>query len=141
MVNYRHQQGFTLLEALVAIVILSGVFSFVWSWFNTAVISSEKVETAVAMPRVFDQFIDRLSLESLENTRSGEYIIDEFKLRWQAIPKLNSKEAIKVKQPAWNVVLFDVSVTVYENENKVVEWQTQQVDFWRAELPPPLFER
>jgi general secretion pathway protein J len=135
------QAGFTLIEALVALVILSGVFSVVWTWFNTAVISSEKVERAVAMPRLFDQFVDHISLQSLQNQREGEVQFDGYKLQWQAEPQRSSVDENFKRQPTWHVVLFYVSIDVYSNNEKITSWQTQQVDYWRSDVPLPNFDR
>jgi general secretion pathway protein J len=134
------QSGFTLIEALVALVILSGVFSVVWTWFNTAVISSQKVERAVAMPRLFDQFTDHLSLQSLKTNREGEVSVDRYRLQWQAIPARSSDQEAYRRQPAWHVVLFDIYVDIYEGNQKVGTWQTQQVDYWRSDVPLPNFD-
>lgn len=136
----KKQVGFTLIEALVALVILSGVFSVVWSWFNTAIISSEKIERAVAMPRVFDQFVDYLSLQSLKNQRDGEMFIDTYRLEWRAEANRRSVDEIYKRQPEWQVVLFDIYIDVYEGNEKIVAWQTQQVDYWRSDMTAQNFD-
>jgi general secretion pathway protein J len=112
----------------------------VWTWFNTAVISSEKVERAVAMPRLFDQFVDHISLQSLEAQREGIFAVDGYQLQWQAEPKRRSADETFQRQAGWHVVLFDVYIDVYHNNQKVTSWQTQQVDYWRSDEPQQNFD-
>lgn len=130
------QIGFTLMEALVALVILSVVFSAVWSWFNTAVLSTEKIEQKIALPRVFDQFIDHLSLVSLRQSQEGEVLIDGYVLKWQATPSRQSVNEYYERLTAWHLVLFNVTVDVYKSNEKLTSWQTKQTAYWRKEQAP-----
>lgn len=126
-------RGFTLLEALVALVILSGVFAMVWGWFNTAAQSTTRIERAIAMPVVFDRFMERLSLENLENKRAGSFTIDDFRIEWKlSVVRQSTDEAYR-RQPSWVVTLFRVDASVFnQSGDEVTSFNTQYTAFWRG---------
>lgn len=131
MTPLNSHRGFTLLESLIALVILAGTFSVVWEWFNTAVVTTEKINRAVAMPTVFDQFKAYLQLENLSNTREGTFNFEDYSVSWTAkINRQNTSEAF-VRQAKWNVVLFDISATVYKQGAEVTQFSTQHTSFWQ----------
>ena len=41
------KNGFTLIETLVALIILTGAFAVVWNWFGTSTIATNKIERAI----------------------------------------------------------------------------------------------
>ena len=136
------QSGFTLIEALVALVIFSLVFSAVWGWFNTAVISSEKVSHQLAMPSLYDEFNDYLTTISLENTREGEFNSSGYSFIWVASPLKHSKDEVNIRQPQWALVLFNIEVNVYHQQKHLQTWQTQHLDYWRLpQLPSPFSQQ
>tara|TARA_B100002049_G_C15914764_1_gene305470 strand:- start:41 stop:460 length:420 start_codon:yes stop_codon:yes gene_type:complete len=134
----KRVKGFTLIESLVALVILSLVFASVWGWFSGAITSTERIEKAVATPYIFDQFTARLKTEPLHEVSQGEYIIDDFKLIWQATPERESLKAPYVRQPYWSVTLYTVSVQIYEGRERVTEFTTKQYYQWQHRQAPSL---
>jgi len=131
--NNSNQQGFTLLESLVALVIITTVFSFVWEWFGTAVVTTDKVNDAVALPIVFKEFQQHLKLENFENKREGEYELSGYKVKWNAsIKRQNSQEPFR-RQPQWRVALFEVEATVMKDNKKIKHFTTYQTSFWQEQ--------
>ena len=78
------EEGFTLIETLAALVVLSLVFTSVWAWFGTSVQSTARIEEAMALPQAFEEYMDYMSLETLQEITSGETEIDDFMFKWQA---------------------------------------------------------
>ncbi len=134
----RNNKGFTLLEALVALVVLSMVFSGLWGWFGTAAQSTTRIEEAMMLPKVYGQYLDYMALESLEDKRSGELEIDNFNLNWSATPKRISNSEIYRRQRARIVTLFDVDLRIMREQRLVAEVSTQLVRQWRdpSYVPP-----
>ena len=125
--------GFTLMESLVALVILSVTFSVVWEWFGVAVTSTQKIERVVAYPEVFELFVNRLSAESLQHQREGEYAIGHYTVSWQAEPIRQSSEEINNRQPAWEVALFTVNATILMDGTELSSFTTLQTNYWQAD--------
>ena len=124
-------KGFSLVEAIVALVVLSLVFSAVWGWFGTAVSSTSRIERALALPQVFSQFVVRIELESLRDTNSGIYMIGEYQVQWQAeLEKKSDDEAFR-RQPAWMVALYKLDVEVSREGRAVDNFTTKLTQQWR----------
>lgn len=70
--------GFSLIEAIVALVILSIVFTTVWGWFGTAAVSTERIRSTIGLPAAVNEFINRIELEDLSQVQNGEMAIDFF---------------------------------------------------------------
>jgi len=126
----RKQAGFTLLESLVALVIITTVFAFVWEWFGAAVLTTDKVNDSVALPIVFTEFKHRLRLENLENKRDGEYTLSGYRVRWNATVKRQSSDEAYRRQPQWRVVLFEVNAQVMRNNKVVRSFSTYHTSYW-----------
>ena len=119
--------GFSLIEAIVALVILSIVFTAVWGWFGTAITSSAKIENAVALPRVFSQFTVQLELENLANKNNGEFQIGNYQVQWQASVARNSANEPYRRQPAWIVTLYDINASIWLKGRQIDSFNTQIV--------------
>lgn len=123
--------GFTLLESLVALVILSTVFAFVWEWFGTAVITSRKIEAAVELPFIYEQAQDQLQLADFNVSNQGSFQLNEFKVIWEAQELRNSTAELFRKNPAWIVALYEVTLTFEKNGNAILKTNTKIVKQWR----------
>jgi prepilin-type N-terminal cleavage/methylation domain-containing protein len=126
-------RGFSLVEAMVALVILSIIFAAVWEWFGVAVSSTKKIERAIAYPEVFELFTNRMQHTSLETQRDGTFTFGEFEVRWQAAPKRLSSSEIINRQRSWEVGLFNIRAQIIHQGVEVAQFSTQQVSYWQDE--------
>ena len=55
--------GFTLLEALVALGIMSLIFTSAWAWFGNVAQSTARLEESIALPGIFGQYLDHMAAE------------------------------------------------------------------------------
>ena len=129
--NFADKKGFTLLESLVALVILSLVFSGLWGWFGTAAQSTTRIEEAMMLPKVYEQYLDHMALESLKERRTGELQVNDFNINWSATPNRISNREIYRRQRERIVTLFDVDVRIMRQQRLVAEVSTQLVRQWR----------
>lgn len=123
--------GFTLIESLVALVILSTAFAFVWEWFGTAVITSEKIETAVELPLIYEQALDHLELMDFENSKEGSFNVGRYTVNWEANELRSNLTEAHRKSPAWIVTLFDVAMEFKIEDRLVASVDTKLVKQWR----------
>ena len=137
------QAGFSLIEAIVALVILSLVFTAVWGWFGTAITSSAKIENAVALPQVFSQFTVQLELENLASKNTGEYAIGDYQVQWQASVARNSANEPYRRQPAWIVTLYNIKASIWLRGRQIDNFTTQIVQQQRDPnyIDPMMFDR
>lgn len=138
-----NNRGFSLIEAIVALVVLTLVFTSVWGWFGTATKSTDKIDAAVALPEVFSQFLVYLELEPLEDERQGNVLIDDYQINWRTAPLRQSNEEDYRRQPAWIVTLFEVQGEISKNGKLVDTFNTKTVRQWRDPnyIPPPSFDQ
>jgi prepilin-type N-terminal cleavage/methylation domain-containing protein len=123
----RHSRGFSLVEAIVALVVLSLVFTAVWGWFGVAATSTTRIERALALPEVFSQFVVRIELESLDETTSGTYNIGDYQVAWQAVAEKSSDKQAYRKQPAWIVTLYSIEAQISRQGMAVSAFSTKLV--------------
>ncbi len=124
------KNGFTLIETLVALIILTGAFAVVWNWFGTSTIATNKIERAIKVNAVFDGFMERLALEPLANKRSGSYTIDDYQVRWQASVERSSTDEAFRRQPSWVATLFNIRLTIEYEGQSVAELNTKYYAQW-----------
>ena len=136
------QSGFTLLEALVALVILATTFTAVWEWFGTSIQATRKIEHALAMPETVSQFLIHLDMESLQEDVQGTVNIGRYQVEWTAQPDRTNTQEQSRRQPAWVVTLFSVSASVYQDGQLIEKFETKVFRQWRdpayVEFPPRL---
>jgi type II secretory pathway component PulJ len=127
----KTETGFSLIEAIVALVILSLVFTAIWEWFATATNSTKRIEQALSLPEVFSQFVVNLELEDLQDRQSGRYQIGQYDVEWQAnIISRSDQEAYR-RQPAWIVTLFDINAVILENGQLITTFDTKTIQQWK----------
>jgi prepilin-type N-terminal cleavage/methylation domain-containing protein len=123
----RSNDGFSLVEAIVALVVLSLVFTAVWGWFGTAANSTGKIERAIALPAVFSQFVVNIELESLVDRTDGTYAVGDFEVEWRAsIDRQSTSEPVR-RQPAWIVTLYQIDANVNRSGRAVTSFSTKIV--------------
>jgi type II secretory pathway pseudopilin PulG len=119
--------GFSLIEAIVALIILSLVFTTIWGWFGTAIRTSARIEQAVALPQIFSQFTVQLELENLTNKNSGEYVIGDYQVQWQASVAKSSVNEVYRRQPAWIVTLYNINASIWLKGRQIESFSSQVV--------------
>ena len=120
-----------MIETLAALVVLSLVFTSVWSWFGTTAQSTMRIEETMALPQAFDEYMEYMSLESLQEITVGETEIDEFKFKWQASVNRQSDKEFFRRQRSRVVTLFDLDVEIIKQRRVVADISTQIVREWR----------
>jgi len=128
------QRGFSLLEAIVALVLLSTTGMALFSWIsntlsglNHALNSSQKIQ--------FRQ--NALALMQQVNPASdvtGEIKTQSFTLTWHSTPVTPLKDEIDSSGSPGSYVfgLFDSRVTVLQDDGKVDEFVLRQVGYQRV---------
>ncbi|MFT7413126.1 MAG: prepilin-type N-terminal cleavage/methylation domain-containing protein [Paraglaciecola sp.] len=122
--------GFSLVEAIVALVVLSLVFTSVWGWFGTATNSTQRIEQALSLPQVFSQFVVHLELEPLQDTQQGIFSIGGYEVSWSALVDKQSDQQEYRRQTAWIVILFVIQAEVRLDGKLVSTFETKAVKQW-----------
>ncbi len=82
----RPPSGFTLLESIVALAILSVGLMAAFAWFERDIDALLRVDRVALENLAVERAIDYLSVADLEATSRGEMSWDDFVVRWRAVP-------------------------------------------------------
>ena len=121
------QKGFTLIEAMVAIVILTMSLFATYSWVNVSIEMLVRSDVVMAQELLVDELLDDLSLAG-PDVMQGEIFRDNLRLVWRA-------DALEVEKGRNNLgslgyfdhTLFEITADVYSDETLVATYRTRQV--------------
>jgi general secretion pathway protein I len=80
----RRQQGFTLLEAIVAMVLIAGAGMALFSWINTNIISLSRVQEINAQAEAQANVLAYMNTVNPMMTPEGKADLGFYRLQWKA---------------------------------------------------------
>ena len=130
------QTGFTLLESMAAIVILTMGLLATYGWIDISVRSLVKVNEVTAQELIISEFLENLSITNLETTRQGRVMFKERTLEWKARP-------IETKSGVNNIgfvglydhTLYNIDITLKNSGRPVGHFSTRYVTTRRVREP------
>lgn len=118
--NLANQQGFTLLEAIVSLVLISTIGALVYSWINSNLIAVGRVQSVNERALATQN-----TLAFLENLNPVEQPVGErefvgYFIRWESKPLKSMQDGIAGMQGVglYKVGLFDVHVDVLTEDRR-----------------------
>ncbi len=106
-------RGFTLLEAIVALTILSMGLMAAFSWFNQGILHLIRINDLALEEVVTEEVLSRLELEDFAYKGSGSYQLEDYIINWQATPMEPTKAGIS---PMGGRSLYDIALYNIELE-------------------------
>ena len=80
----RNQHGFTLLEAIVALVVFAATMLAVYSWINTSLISLNKARQTQFIEQIIKQAPAYFQGLDLSRVQQSHYFWKTYRVNWQA---------------------------------------------------------
>lgn len=80
----RHQKGFSLIEAIVALVVFSMAAIGIYSWINTNITTLNRLSDIAATESALNQAQERLKLIDLFSEQQGRFEVDGTQVDWKA---------------------------------------------------------
>lgn len=126
------QDGFTLLEALVAMVLLASVGMALLSWVNQLLFSLQRVETAQQRQDIIANALPFVRSLNFTQEPEGEVDLGLYQIRWQSAllegPKNNvTQHGI---QGNYEMTLYDVAVEVMQDDAVAATFSLRRLG-WR----------
>lgn len=101
--SHKHR-GFTLLEAMVALVIFSLAAIGIYGWINANLISLNRLADLAANEQVLNSAVERLKLVDMSKETEGAFNVDEYNVQWRA----------DLVEPWHNGITAAGAVTIYD---------------------------
>ena len=136
MLNKKTRQlGFSLLEAIVSLVILSGVLAATYSWIDNVVTSSVRINENMNANEVVLNFLADLNPAWLESKREGYVSYGDYSVRWNA--KIIDESVGFIangKRSAFTLVLYQLDFDLAKSEELIRSSSVRKTGFVRSRL-------
>ncbi len=105
-------RGFTLLEAIVALTILSMGLMAAFSWFNQGILHLIRINDLALEEVVTEEVLSRLELEDFAYKGSGSYQLEDYIINWQATPMEPTKEGVSAMggRSLYDISLYNIEL-------------------------------
>jgi len=126
------QGGFSLLEAMVVMVILASAGWALFSWVNASIISLRRVEDANARSAATTNAVEFLQTVNPMLRPEGEANLGDCRIRWQASTITNVIDGSDYPRGRsfYELALYDTVVRAYRGQDEFwFEFKLKQVGF------------
>lgn len=133
------ERGFTLLEAIVALVIFSlGAFAL-YAWLSTNLITLDRIGEQAAVERATRSALDVVRRVNPLETPRGKRPIGALEVSWTAEEVQPPRDAVtQVGLPnLFQVGLYDLEVRVVEGGREITAFHVRQVGYRQTRFPEP----
>lgn len=112
------QRGFTLIEAIVALVLIATTGMALFGWVNSNIITLSRVQEANAVGAATANVVDYMNTVNPMATPSGEVGLGEYRLSWQATPIVESRDGAGFPYgvSAFQLALYQTQVKVQRRD-------------------------
>ena len=129
------QRGFSLLEAVVAMVLVASLGMALFSWINTNLISLQRTHEANLQAEATHNILEYMHTVNPMLTPQGKIDLGSYTLAWDALPRAPAKDGSGY--PAgislWQLALYETKVTVTRAEGSAwFDLQLTQVGYKRV---------
>ncbi len=134
----KKQQGFTLLEAIVALVLLSTVGLSLLSWLNSNLISLQRVQAAEQRSTVTRNALEFIDALNPMLQPQGQQTLGNYQLTWQAELVTDARDNIDSYYGTagfYKVGLYAIHVEIYQQKQLITHFTVRQVGFEQVRKP------
>lgn len=133
----RHQRGFSLLEAIVALTIMATSMIALYAWLSSSAIALSRVHESSGT--LEDQRTALAVVEAINpmTEPSGERDIEGLRVRWSSNPASETRAGITWANlpSAFDLALYDVDVEVLRSGSLVGSFRVRRAG-WLLARPP-----
>ncbi|MEM0952931.1 MAG: type II secretion system protein [Pseudomonadota bacterium] len=127
LIKSTAEQGFTLLEAIVALVVLASALASLFGLINTDLRSLRRAEAVVSSQNIMQEALEQLQLLPLADDANGIMRIGGVQLRWSArlLEPVSVGRTPRGGVGAYDHSLYQVALAVGEPGQEQATWITR----------------
>lgn len=130
--------GFSLLEAIVALTLISTVGLAIFSWINGMLINVEKIENNGNRLAIMRNTAEYLSHTNIMEQPSGKAVLGPYQLTWTSELAAPVKNGLNRNHSnnEFKIGLYEVDVSVVIDDNKETQFTLRLTGFHGEEALP-----
>jgi general secretion pathway protein I len=140
-VSGRHQHGFTLIEAIVALVLMATTGMALFSWINSNIITLNRVQTSNAQDAATANAVQFMHTVNPTATPDGTAKLGDYSFTWKAeeVSGLRDGAGYPVGTSLYQVGMYQTLVQVQRTDGSTwFSFKLQQVGYKKVrEILPP----
>jgi len=135
--SFRESGGFTLLETMVAMVLLASVGMALFGLFNTNISSLIRVKDVSRQLPVVYSAVDALAAEALLDESEGELSFDGIDVRWTVsqVGDFRDSQTITGYRGYYRVGLYRIDLELYEKDRLLGRHSYRQAGYEKVRGP------
>ena len=125
------QSGFSLLEAIVALVLLSTVGMALFSWINTSLIGLNRAQAVIMRTQTIQNALSAMDQINPAVVAAGDMRVGDMEIEWHAeiVDPLQDGVGYPLGTGLYQIGLYDTHVTVLQEDKEQVSFVVRQVGY------------
>jgi len=133
-----NQDGFTLLEGLVAIALLAGTLAAIFTLVGSLLNSANSVGQSNRTAQITLNALEVMSVVNPMLQETGQIDLGEYVVRWKSAPRTPLADGVgyPLGTSLFQLAFYDTAVRVEQGERLLTEFKLRQVGYRRVREPP-----
>lgn len=131
------QRGFTLLETIVALVLISSVGMALLTWVHSNIMNLQQVRNANERNQAIRNTLSFMDTVNPSLIPSGEHQLGMFLIRWQANLIDGPKDGLNLEGRLgyFQLALFDTNISIFKEDQMLTQFSLRQMGYQQVRTP------